>query len=323
MKYINYLFISLFTFTVFSTILFAQDESPSLQTMPLPLNIEGHYEYTYTDPINQIGELLFHFQAEEAGALAIAVSGGIKESVVFINLYDEFNQQIQRLTTGLRYGKEGIFVIPYPGTYTIGVQFQTFQAPSQVQLQEQQPPQEENLSASALLAMSIESEESGNELSLPNDVTVNDSQDTTSASPMIRVASAFAPTSAFASFVATDKDDDDTPEKAKILISEEGRYTIEDSVGGLNTDPWDWWKIEEGFNIVLISASTEDGDIKFLFHDPNRVESLWDFQDEVARGIEEFNFNPENRGPVWLKVVPVGVFDPDKEIPYTIEIQAY
>ena len=351
MKYMNYLFVFTFAFSVFNTTLFAQEEAEdvSLQIMPLPVYSEdgnfgeNYYEYNYNYPspypgIN-VGELLFHFQAEEAGLLAIAVEGGIEDSVTLVNLYDQYNQHIQQLNVGHTPNiKQGFLIIPNPGRYTVGVQYQV--------LEVQQPPeqQQEEAGVSALVQESPDEDENdlnafirrrfnqAEQVDASSDTNPDSDQGDSSdeqSPPMIRVESSFLPASMppsdFASFVVGDKDNDENPGKATGLISEEGAVEITATVGGLD-DLWDWWRIEEGFNMSLTVQSV-NGDVLIRVYDnPELVENdeNWRTIDDDAIGTEEFTIRPQQEGiegPVFFKIRPFSRVT--RPINYIIKVQTF
>ena len=350
MKYMNYLFTFAFAFTVFNTALFAQEEDVSLQIMPLPLDSEEHYEYNYnyTTPYNlSVGELLFHFQAEEAGILAMAAEGGIDEdSRILINLYDQYNQHVQQLNVShIRHIQKGLLIIPSPGRYTIGVKFQVLQR------QEMQPPPQPENDAVNALSQEIPEEEEENDLnalirrrlnraepeeltepvvSAPNDTNPDNNQgDSSDAPPMIRVESSFLPASVspsdFASFFIGDKDDDENPDKATVLISEEGAAEIQTTVGGLD-DLWDWWRIEEGLNMSLVVESLNGDVLIRVYNNPDQVENdeNWRTIDAASIGVEDFTVRPEQEGiegPVMLKIRPLDRVN--RPIHYIIKVQTF
>ena len=310
MKYINYLF--LFVAFIFSTTVFAQES-----TVPLPLNSMEHYEY------NGESELLFHFQAQAPGVLAIAAEG-IENSSISIILYDQYNQMIQRMggDRNKTHAGQGIFIIPSQGEYTIGVQLRrNLSSSNNRMMQDELAALSEELGAELGLSVRIDIPEEFNNIASEN---VED--DVSDLQPqMISMTSSFIPTSSFASFVVTDKDDDHNPSKAIELSSDTGVKTIETTVGGLNEDPWDWWKVEGEFNIVLVSASTEQGDIGIRVYDSNKFERAWEEADETISGEESLIIRPESNEPIMLKIVPYYIYggDPNREIHYTITVEAY
>ena len=177
MKYINYLF--LFSAFIFSTSVFAQQtqETQRVEASPLSPNCVEGCDY-------ESGELFFNFQAEEQGVLIIALRN--PENIVTLNvairLYDQYYQKIDEMDKdqgGRTSAEQGIFIIPGPGDYVIGV---------------------EQTRRSSIFGEETEAENA------PETKT-------------IRMTSAFMPTSSFTSFGSSpsDRDNNYSPDNAAVL----------------------------------------------------------------------------------------------------------
>ena len=285
MKYVNYLFV--FAFAFFSTATFAQAQN-------LPLNSEEFHEFGSQG-------LLLNFQAQEQGVLAIAIESIEIENErpldISIILYDPYNQEIEQIDVdhaGKLHNERGFFIIPNAGEYTIKIA---------------------RTLLGGLASFIDEQANSGNSLFEDNS---NDSEIT----QKIHIAASFIPTTVFTSFLPEDKDGDNNPLNA-ISLPSNTEESMSASVGGEN-DTWDWWKIEGEFNIVIVTASTEDGNIMLRVYDPNKMEGDWLEEDQVITGEENLVFRPENPGDtVVLKITPFHFSDPNEEVHYTIKVEAY
>lgn len=314
MKYINYLFI--FTFVFVSTLSFAQEGPVSSQDQltPLPLNSVEHYDYT--EPEQARGEIPFHFQADQPGILAIA-SEGIKGSISVIRLYDSYKQKLQ--TIGARnttpHINKGFFIIPDAGRYIVEVQFQLPQQLSQLQ-QEIKDELNGALGEDVDIGIQIAS-------NLFSDDDQNNNPDSQSPQ-MIRIASSFTPTTAFASFFSGDKDGDSNPSVAT-NISPDNETAVSASVGG-NNDLWDWWKVVGECKLVRFVATTENGDIVLESY-PSGEDTLTMedgiLSDNGASGADEVEMDVwrlNDERPIAVRVRPYWM-EQGIDIPYTLKVE--
>ena len=288
MKYINsLLFIFSFTF-LNAALLFAQETESS--------QFVREYEFPARG-------LFFSFPAEEQGGLTIfaeifqktdGVESFVDEDIVII-LHDEYGQEIEKINSnhgGQLYAELGTLTIPGAGEYGIEIQRASVV--------------EERLYYGQAEELIGYLEESG--------ITM-----------MVRMESSFMPSSSFSSLAVPsvlDKDGDSDPSKAKPIRDDSIEIA---TVGGLNSDPWDWWEVRGEFDTAAITVLTTQrgADVIVHIYEPGKLKHEWVRVDNAVTGSEVFEVDSQGGEPVIFRVQPYyheGI-DPNQEFTYTVSSQ--
>ena len=297
MKYINYLFIFLFTFTFLNAALLSAQESSDQAAIFLPEVVEKH-------ELPARG-LFLDFQATEQGVLTIfaEVFENTDEGEAFVNediiitLHDKYGQEIERINRnhgGQLYAEQGTLTIPDAGEYAIGIQKLSVVEARLYYGREGAEELIENIEMFGMMRVA-------------------------------RVRAFFTPSSPFSSLGVSailDKDGDSDPSKATLL---DINTTVNTSVGGLDSDPWDWWEIRGGFDTAIIKVLLTERATDVILHvyEPNKLKNEWLREDQTVEGMEVLEVNSRNGESVIFRVQPYyheGV-DPSREFPYIIEVE--